>query len=546
MTAMKYNKKDYMLLIKEATALYEASRDDKLADFPMSEREKFHKNGNREDFEKLYFKRRDYLSSAAILALFDKTYIPELQRILLAVCDEYCWALPAHTNGNEADDKRTLDLFVAETSFALAEICTVFRDEISSDVYDRVKAEIKARLLDNYRNNTYWWESCRMNWASVCGGYIGGALLYLFPEEFAKHKSRILKTLDCYIDGFTDDGFCLEGPSYWQYGFMAYAVFADLLYKFSGGKDDLFLNDKVKKIASYGSNTLLKGKTALSFSDADMSFIPDYALQCFLHKKLPCAVPCPDISYGPSDSNTKWIDYYRAIIWRCSDGAVQTNKADTVYSSDANQLIVNREKYSFAFKGGNNGEPHNHNDLGSFIYSDKEGQIFCDLGSGRYTKDYFDDCKRYGIFCNSSLSHNVPIINGKSQPYGKDFSAKITYENNLAVCDMTNAYDETELTSLIRRTEIKEDGIVLTDSFIFTQAIPVTERFVTLKKAQIKEGELIFGETRMLFPANRVTLSLKEENHTPHEYGKADITVYCYDFLLKDGAEEISFRIKTR
>ena len=206
----KYNKNDYLFLIEKVKALYENSRDDNLEDFPISEREKFHKNGNRQDFEKLYFKRRDYLSAAAVLALFDKKYIHEVERIILAVCDEYCWALPAHTTGVEVDGKKVLDLFVAETSFALAEICYVFKGEISPEVYGRVQSEIKTRLLGNYVSNTYWWENCNMNWAAVCGGYAGGALLYMFPDEFLAQKTRILKTLKCYIDGFTEDGFCLE------------------------------------------------------------------------------------------------------------------------------------------------------------------------------------------------------------------------------------------------------------------------------------------------------------------------------------------------
>ncbi len=544
---MKYNKKDYMFLIKESTALYKASREDNLADFPISEREKFHKNGNREDFEKLYFKRRDYLSSAAILSLFDDSYVDELEKILLGICEESLWALPAHTTGNEEDDRKIIDLFVAETSFALAEICTVFKDKISSDVYDRVRAEIKARLLDNYRNNTYWWESCSMNWAAVCAGYSAGALLYLFPNEFQELKGRILKTLACYIDGFTQDGFCLEGPSYWQYGFMAYTVFADLLYRFSDGKDDLFHSEKIKKIAVYGSNSFLGvGDTAVSFSDGNMNFNPDYALQSYLCQKLPHVVPCPDSSCKSLDnSNTKWIDLYRVLIWQFSDNTSKKEKANTVYSAYANQLIVNKTKYSFAFKGGHNDEPHNHNDLGSFIYSDSDGQVFCDLGSGRYTKDYFDNSKRYGIFCNSSFSHSVPIINGMPQPYGKKFNAKIIYENNLAVCDMTNAYDKAEMTSLIRRAEIKENGILLTDNFTFTKALSVTERFVSQRKAKSEDGVLIFGNTRMYYPVDEISLSLKEEKHTPHEYDKEDITVYCYDFLLKDGINEITFKIIT-
>ncbi len=394
----KIKKEDYTLLYKSALMLYKKSRTESLMDFPMSERRKYYINGNRNDFEKLYFGRRDYLSATAVLALFDESYINELERIILAVCDEYCWALPAHTIGIRFVDKKIIDLFVSETSFVLSEICTVFADSLSENLIIRIKAEIKKRLVNNFVRYRFRWEKCEMNWASVCGAYVGGTLLYLFPEVFQKYKKRILKTLDCYIKGFTDDGFCLEGPLYWQYGFTAYTVFADLLYRYSGGKEDLFADEKVRKISSYGTSCLLKGNTALSFSDSDRCFKPDYALQHFLHKKLPDEVtlPCSD-KLCFYDANTKWMNYYRAVLWSDVSEEATDFRKDEIYSPSAHQLIINRSGYSFAIKGGHNDEPHNHNDLGSFIYCDKDGQLFCDLGSGRYTKDYFNNKKRYSI-----------------------------------------------------------------------------------------------------------------------------------------------------
>lgn len=385
-----------------------------------------------------------------------------------------------------------------------------------------------------------------MNWSAVCGSYTAGALLYLFPEEFAKQKKRLLKTLDCYIKGFTDDGLCLEGPLYWLYGFTAYSAFADLLYRYSGGKVDLFSCAKVRKVAAYGGSCLLKGNTAVSFSDADMSFLPDYSLQCYLTSRLPDEVPfVPPERLCFYDANTKWMNYYRAYLY--SDYAVQTsqNASGEIYSPCAHQLIINKAAYSFAIKGGHNDEPHNHNDLGAFIYSDSDGQVFCDLGSGRYTKDYFDDKKRYGIFCNSSYGHSVPVIDKKAQASGKEFSASLKYKNGVALCDMTKAYKDENLVFLERKISLAENGVTLTDSFSFKKSTSVTERFISLRKATVKDGLLIFGNTYMRYSAEDAALSIKEEKHTPHEYDKEDITVYCYDFILNEDVNEIVFEITT-
>ena len=539
--AMKetYSKEAFPLLYSEVVRLYEKSKADTLEAFPEEIRAEFLKSGSREGFEKLYFRRRDYLSATAMLALFDKEYIPELEKIILAICDEKDWMLPAHIIHGEG----FIDLFVAETAFALSEISAVLGNRLSAEIHLRIKEEIKKRLIDRYSADSFWWEECNMNWASVCAGYIGGTLMYLFPEEFERQKERILRTLDCYIKGFTDDGFCLEGPSYWLYGFFSYSVFADLLYKYSGGKEDLFNREKIKKIAAYGGRCQLSGNTSLSFSDADETFRPDYALQNFLYGKG-ISEPIAEDRLCFYNANTKWMNYYRAFIWKSSGAPHRVSTKADVYSPEANQLIVNRQAFSFAIKGGHNGEPHNHNDLGSFIYADKSGQIFCDLGSGRYTKDYFDEKKRYGIFCNSSLSHSVPIIDGKPQMAGKEFSAVLTFKDNTAVCDISSAYEGLGKKSIVRRAEITERGIILTDSFNLSEKA-VTERFVSLRKADVKEGVLTFGSTKLIYPADKVIFSLMEEKHSPHEYDSEDITVYCYDFLLKEGVKEAAFEIVT-
>lgn len=544
----KFRIDEHRNLYNEALRLYKKSRTDNLEDFPMSERRKYYKNGNRNDFEKLYFGRRDYLSSVAILALFDEKYIPELERIILAVCNEYCWALPAHVIGLKVIDKRIIDLFVAETSFVLAEICSVFETSLSDKVLAKVKSEIKCRMVNNFRRYRFWWEKCNMNWAAVCGAYVGGTLIYLFHEEFERQKGRILKTLGCYIDGFTDDGFCLEGPLYWLYGFFSYSVFAHLLYLKSDGKEDLFADKKVKKIASYGGNCMLKGNTSVSFSDADMNFRPDFALQSFLYDKLSGEIPyIPKENLCFYGANTKWMNYYRALIWQCgADSNSEKAENSIIYSPKANQLIVNKESYSFAFKGGHNCEPHNHNDLGSFIFSDKDGQVFCDLGSGRYTKDYFDESKRYGIFCNSSLSHSVPIVDGSGQKAGESYSAVLVFDSDNAVCEFSGAYENENLTSLSRKAKFKENSVVITDTFTFSDKISVTERFVSKRKAEIGKGMLVLGETKLRYPEDKAVLKISEEKHTPHEYDKEDETIYCYDFILNDKADEISFEITTK
>lgn len=74
-----------------------------------------------------------------------------------------------------------------------------------------------------------------------------------------------------------------------------------------------------------------------------------------------------------------------------------------------------------AAKGGNNGEPHNHNDVGSFFYLVGDEMLLTDLGAGEYTKEYFHE-GRYRILCNNSFGHSVPVIDGEGQKEGGEYS----------------------------------------------------------------------------------------------------------------------------
>jgi len=70
---------------------------------------------------------------------------------------------------------------------------------------------------------------------------------------------------------------------------------------------------------------------------------------------------------------------------------------------------------AFAAKGGYNDEPHNHNDLGNFMFNYNGNNIFVDIGSQEYVKEYFRNETRYGFLLASSLGHSVPVINGCTQ-----------------------------------------------------------------------------------------------------------------------------------
>src|SRR5699024_1504072 len=140
--------------------------------------------------------------------------------------NEYSWCLPAHLNGSPEMERQqdysltrqprqyTIDLFAAETAFSLSEILQLTQNFLDPFLCKRITEEIYERVFWPYINQApFYWETVTHNWASVCAGSIGSAALHMIQnrDELAVILKRVLKSFECYLDGFNDDGACLEG-----------------------------------------------------------------------------------------------------------------------------------------------------------------------------------------------------------------------------------------------------------------------------------------------------------------------------------------------
>ena len=104
------------------------------------------------------------------------------------------------------------------------------------------------------------------------------------------------------------------------------------------------------------------------------------------------------------------------------------------------------EGFYFAAKGGNNGESHNHNDVGNFILYYNGQPAIIDVGVGTYTRQTFSP-DRWKIWTMQSQYHNTPTINGRQQPPGQQYKAEnVAFENRgreiRFQADLAGAYPE--------------------------------------------------------------------------------------------------------
>ncbi|MCQ2445554.1 MAG: heparinase II/III-family protein [Clostridia bacterium] len=533
----------YQSIISHIKTRFEENVQEEYPALRYRDRRRFYGDGDRSRFEKPYFHRRIVLSAGAILALLypeEEKYLVAIEDVMWAILDEYSWALPAHTDGTLKGDLSIVDLFNAETGMALAEITFVLGERLDEVIRDRVHKEIRRRVIETYREGHFGWETTDNNWAAVCAGAVGCTLMYADPAEFKRQEPRLLATMKCFLSGFPEDGTCLEGFSYWLYGFGYFVWFSDLYKRFTG--KDLLDDPKVERIAGYIPRSILRGVTTVSYSDGTSTGIADLGLQHYLHARFPKSVPLPpEENLSVWGGNIGWLIYLRAFLYFDPAEKSSPLTEKDIFLPDAGQYLARRGKYAVAIKAGHNDEPHNHNDIGSFILATDEGQVFVDLGSGLYTRQYFEPATRYTILCNSSFGHSVPYIAGQGQKEGRAYKGTIARNADGVTVEMADAYEKGVISALSRRIIAGEEEMILVDTFDCGEKT-FTERFVTLVKPDIYEDHVRVQGVTLTFDAEKAKLTLREEKHLIHTptFGEDGVPVWCLDFEVLPG--ENTFR----
>ncbi len=515
--------------------------------FKMSEYVMFYETGNRTVFERGYFARRRNCSNImfAYWLTQNEKYLEPLIDYITYICDEFTWCLPAHHDllgGCSQDAIECIDLFQAETARLFAEIVMCVGNKLPFYTFDRMKYEVQRRIFptltpDAENEKKYWWETCTKNWATVCGaGCTIAALYFGNDQDQERYVNRFIGCLDSYLEGIAEDGCCLEGMAYWTYGFGHFVILAQAVRIYTEGKIDYFKKSKVKALALFPQKVRMSDSKVASFSDGGESFVFKFGLLSFL-KALYGEVVLPDLKYGTLRGN---VDSVCELLWL--DENYQSDKMtnETNYFSDSQWYIIRRENFSFAAKGGRNDEPHNHNDIGSFMITVGEETFISDLGSGEYVKDTFDPKTRYNFIQNSSRGHSVPIINSQYQCAGSEFCAKnVKATGNCFELNIEGAYASGITEGIRRQFVIDDDKVTLTDTFDFSpETVSVTERFISKIKPAVCEGYIDFDIARIIYDSDRYIPSVSTETFVAHN-GTDVVTVYLIDFTPVSKEEKV-------
>ena len=509
----------------------------KLMSFPMPELTEdlfalYEQNGNRLQYENVYFERRKFLTILGLQALLEKRQqrmmgdqlLRKLVEIIEDVCNEECWALPAHVSRKHPGWQTTVDLFSAETGQTLAELADRLRNDLPENIYSMMLENVERRIFHPFLENEsgYGWEKTDHNWNAVCSGSIGSACLHLMrekPDILEPCLKRVCESLPYYIGGFAEDGTCMEGLGYFTYGMSYFVHFAQELYEYTDGQRDLLCGnwagfpaghqDKRARIAAFFSKCFFSDGRTVSFSDASSNDKFNMGLACALKRRFP-QVQIPDVKQaaGLLEDNCYRFAFRMMDVFETEKYLEQSEpEASTQVNChkllDAQWCIANaRNGVGFACKGGHNGEPHNHNDVGHFIYESSGVILFADLGAGEYTADYFSD-GRYGILCNNSFGHSVPIIAGCGQQAGKQYGCRVFTvdeypERCIVHAEFSGAYERGLLEQLRRQLcfSLEDGSLTARDEFILSEDLAsknadAQENLITQILPKVQENEIL-------------------------------------------------------
>lgn len=277
---------------------------------------------------------------------------------------------------------------------------------------------------------------------------------------------------------FGEDGFCVEGISYWNYGFGHYILGTEAIRLATNNQMDIIATDpKLRRIAEFGLRWEIAGGVYPAFGDVAITRQPFPWMLDFCALKFGLGTPSGKASMEaphPLGPHIYRILFDLAIPrqeaetsagetdWQASSLAVR----DWFPSGDAliSRGIPATEGLAVAMLGDNNGRPHNHNDIGTFMVIKNGARVLSDLGTDDYVGSGGKMRSRYQSGVNNSFGHPVPRVAGKLQSAGTDARAEtvrqeFTDERDLWEIDMTSAY--------IRSVP---DLQRITRTFIFTRA----------------------------------------------------------------------------
>lgn len=487
----------------------------------------FKRDGNRSRFEAAQFARRYKLRDLVLAECLaaDGKYLEEIANGIWLTCEETFWGLPAHLGAQHAGvgladvSEPIIDLFAAETSSLLSWLDYLLGDRldgVSKLLRPRIYTEVSRRILiPGLERSDFSWmgfgehrpdERPPNNWNPWINSNWLASVLLLEPDEKrrARTVTKIMQSLDVFLNGYGDDGGCDEGPAYWTRAGGSLFDCLELLRSASNGAIDIYQRPLIRNMGAYIYRAHIAGDYYLNFGDAPAkASLPGPLI--FLYGERTGDKDMQ--TFGANLGFEKPESLERALPALFNLDRIRAQKPAEVLLEDVwlpdLQVMATRSGSAFYLgaKGGKNARSHGHNDAGNFVLFVKEKPVLVDAGVGTYTAKTFSS-HRYDIWTMQSAFHNVPTIGGVMQTASRGAEATdVQYSKTSSGArfsmNLAAAYPpEAQLDSWMRTFDVDraKRQLKLTDSFRLKKSVPqITLTLLTPCQVDVsKPGQLQF------------------------------------------------------
>lgn len=461
----------------------------------------FEQSGSREVMEKPFESNNMAIVDLLLAELAEGKgrFMPQLINGVFHTCEMTSWALSAHLITQKAHrslpDHREhlIDLTSGDLSSMLAWtyyfLHTEF-DKVNPSISARLRHELEERTIKPYMNeeNYYWWQAFRAtpttmvnNWNPWCNSNVLQTMMLLEndPAQLAAGVYRTMESVDRFLNYVHADGACEEGPSYWGHAGGKLFDYLNLLSEITGGQISLFGHPMIKNIGEYISRSYVGDGWVVNFADASAKGGGDAPLIYRFGKAVGSEEMMQFAALMNDNKMARNRDLYRTLkALEVREELAATKPAHTIpahtwYPETEFCYLKDKSGLFFAAKGGYNDESHNHNDAGTFSLWMKNTPVLIDAGVGTYTRQTFSS-ERYSIWTMQSNYHNLPMINGVSQAYGRRYKAtevKYDKKGNSFSANIATAYpEEAKVDKWIRSYTLKNGKLVVADRFDLKEA----------------------------------------------------------------------------
>lgn len=488
------------------------------------------RTGDRNEYQSVSFAKRNVLGTLLIAEIYENKgrFTDAIIDGVWSICEESWWGVPAHLpRGKEYSGlidvtAPFVDLFAAETGTFLAWVDYFMGDKldaVSPQIRKRIYVETNKRLFEPLMNKPHGWMTTNANgrppnnWNPwICSNWLNTALLLEKDEnKRTAMVEKLLKVLDEFVNPYPQDGGCDEGPGYWG---AAAASLYDNISMLNLASNNAFKyiydDEKIKNMGRFIYRAQIGEDYFLNFADAD----PQPTMAASMIYRFGKDINDRDMmNFGAfyrkdEDNKLGRFHYFRNFYSLFLQDEFQNAEQRLPLPADVwlpdIQVMLARDKegsvdgFFVAAKGGHNDESHNHNDIGNYVVYYNGLPLLIDVGRGTYTRKTFSD-KRYEIWYNCSDYHNVPTINGFTQPPGSKFRAgnvKYSHDKNASTLNMDIAASypaEAGVGSWKRSVQLNRNkNVTVNDNLVLNKAEKLEQHLMTCYPAEVtKDGEVI-------------------------------------------------------